>query len=186
MLNDDISYLSDSTNTSIYAGRGNWGIEWMNRNPNADLTKLSADNICDICEHSMGTYEGETKDNSRLHCVLKGLAAWWMWAVLAGWTDGLTVPTGIEKKSEIAQEKLNNYPNPFKAETIISYEISQNAHVKIELFNAKGQKIKVLLDKNQMKGKYQLPVQINDKEGIYFYTLSVNNRRTTKQMLKIK
>ncbi|MCF6242946.1 MAG: T9SS type A sorting domain-containing protein [Bacteroidales bacterium] len=184
MLNDDLAYKSDSTDVSIYGGRGNWGIEWMNRNPDAELTKLAADNICDVCEHSMGTHEGETKDNSRLHCVLKGRAAWWMWAVLAGWDEGMT-PTSIEKKStDINSGDLKNYPNPFNGATIIAYKLVNNAHVKLEIWNTQGQLVKSLVDKNQTKGKYEVPVLL-DKGGMYFYTLTVDDHRITKKMIKI-
>ncbi len=77
-LDDDISYNLDG------GGRGNWGIEWNNAHPSSELAQLSADNICTVCEHS-DQRENPDEDNSRLHCVLKGRAAWWMWAKLAGW-----------------------------------------------------------------------------------------------------
>ncbi len=80
LLNDDLSYKTKG-------GRANWGIDWIKKNPDTELAKLSSDDICVKCEHSMGVHEGETKDNSRIHCVLKGQAAWWMWAKLAGWND---------------------------------------------------------------------------------------------------
>jgi len=62
--------------------RGNWGIEWMNANPESEFTKMATDNICISCEHSDGE---DNDDNSRLHCVLKGNAAWYLWARIAGW-----------------------------------------------------------------------------------------------------
>jgi uncharacterized protein YjdB len=89
LLHDDCSYNINSST------RGNWGIEWMNDNPSSELTDLAQNDVCQICAHSDGTEAG--KDNSRLQCVLKGQAAWWMFARLAGWQDTVTsIPvTGI-------------------------------------------------------------------------------------------
>ena len=108
-LDDDISYNLDG------GGRGNWGIEWNNAHPSSELAQLSADNICTVCEHS-DQRENPDEDNSRLHCVLKGRAAWWMWAKLAGW--GVR-ELKISVQTALTERNLN--------EAIIDMELSGEA-----------------------------------------------------------
>ena len=172
LLNDDISYNVNETT------RGNWGLEWNAANPGSVLAQLSADNICTSCAHSNGGDGGD--DNSRLHCVLKGQAAWWLFAIIAGWQNDVS---GIENGNLAESFNLRCYPNPFSGQTTIEYRLSDNAKVKLEIWNNNGQLIKVILDKRQSKGNYQLPVDLKNQNGIYFYTLEINGQRSTKKMI---
>ena len=87
---------------------------------------------------------------------------------------------------------LNNYPNPFNPETKISFELNQDTHVKLEIYNAKGQKINTLLADNLSRGKHNIVWNGKDDQqrqmssGIYFYRLSFANQKLTKKMLMLK
>jgi hypothetical protein len=61
---------------------------------------------------------------------------------------GLTV--GVEPETKrplpVAFKLEQNYPNPFNSETMIPLELPQRSHVKIELFNVRGQSLGVIFE----------------------------------------
>lgn len=79
-------------------------------------------------------------------------------------------------------------PNPFITNTRIGYQFSSESSVKIELYNALGQKISTLLDETQAAGIYEY--DLNGKEygltnGSYILKLILNGKDHTKKIINI-
>ena len=85
-----------------------------------------------------------------------------------------------------------NYPNPFNPETMIEYEVMKKGHVKIDVYNVLGQKVKTLVDLERAPGKYLVKWDgtnlhgQNVASGTYVYTLKAENAVLTKKMTIIR
>lgn len=84
---------------------------------------------------------------------------------------------------------LQNYPNPFNPSTVIGYELSHPAYIRIEIYNVLGQKIRTLYDGFQanLYGRVVWDAT-NDlgqgvSAGVYIYTLISENRQINRKML---
>lgn len=96
-------------------------------------------------------------------------------------TDGQT--------AEVADQiKLSqNYPNPFNPTTRITYDLPQSAEVRLEVFNALGQRVALLTDGRQTAGQHQVSFEASGlASGVYIYRLSTAETSITKKMLFLK
>ncbi|MBN2357147.1 right-handed parallel beta-helix repeat-containing protein [candidate division KSB1 bacterium] len=87
---------------------------------------------------------------------------------------------------------LYNYPNPFNAETIICYTLPSRGRVKLEIYNALGERIRLLTDENQERGVYTLQWDGCDQAGVavgsgsYYVKLRVKNIQLVHGILLLK
>ncbi len=93
----------------------------------------------------------------------------------------------------VAATKLdNNYPNPFNPETIINYSIKEAGNVTIEVYNIKGQLVKILVNDARETGNYTTIWNGRDNSnksvasGVYFYKMRAQNYSSTKKMILMK
>ena len=78
----------------------------------------------------------------------------------------------------------NNFPNPFNPETTIKYDLPEAAHVKIEVFNTLGQRIKILIDQNQQAGRYNVKFSAAEfSSGLYFYRIKAGKYYKVQKMI---
>ncbi len=77
-----------------------------------------------------------------------------------------------------------NYPNPFNASTVIDFAMPRAGHVKLEIYNILGQKVKDLIDEKVTAGYKKVVWDGTNNtgkgvaSGVYFYRLKVADEFT--------
>ena len=80
-----------------------------------------------------------------------------------------------------------NYPNPFNATTVIKYQVSKPALIKIKLYNLLGQEVITLVNSYLETGNYEASFDFSNlSSGIYFYKMESGNFSETKKLVLIK
>ena len=96
--------------------------------------------------------------------------------------------TNLTKKaSERGFTLSQNAPNPFKGETKIRYTLPYSTKAKLTIFNAQGERVKVLDKGEKKKGRHEVTLNSKDfPHGLYFYQLQTNSFIDSKSMIIIK
>lgn len=87
---------------------------------------------------------------------------------------------------------FENYPNPFNARTVITYQIGCRCHVKVQIFNMMGQEVDVLTDRLQESGQYSViwdgkdHIKRDVPSGVYLYKIQAGNFSESKKMLLLR
>ncbi len=103
--------------------------------------------------------------------------------------------TGIKanrSKTANSFKLFQNYPNPFNHITTISYELLSVGDVKVKIYNLRGEKIKTLVDRHQVKGSYKIKWDardgrdVNIVSGVYILKFSVDAYTRTLKLMYLK
>ncbi len=102
----------------------------------------------------------------------------------------LAVATSVEEldNNRPNQFTLNqNYPNPFNPTTNITFTIPQSSDVKLEVFNAVGQKVATLVNGVRNAGSHTITFDASRfASGVYLYRLTSGNSVQVNKMLLLK
>jgi type IX secretion system substrate protein len=80
-----------------------------------------------------------------------------------------------------------NFPNPFNPVTTIKYAVPKTAHVRLEIYNALGQRVATLVDANKQPGYYDISLNASHlASGIYFYRLHSEYFIKVKKLMVLK
>jgi hypothetical protein len=99
---------------------------------------------------------------------------------------------GVEENTSrgaVVDGLVRLYPNPFRENTCISFNLTQAANVRIKLYNAVGQLVKTVIDDKCEAGVNNIYWSSYDNSGkllpngIYFYSLETEGYSSTGKMI---
>ena len=85
-----------------------------------------------------------------------------------------------------------NFPNPFNPSTEIRFDIPENEHVTLIIYNMMGQKVKTLASGNMIPGYHSIiwngtnDIGAKVATGTYFYSINTSNFQSIRKMLFLK
>jgi hypothetical protein len=84
-------------------------------------------------------------------------------------------------------EVIENYPNPFNNNTVITYSVSNYSNVNITVYDVLGSVVKELINESKPMGNYNLNFNADNlSSGPYFVVLTIDSKLYTHKMLLIK
>ena len=96
-------------------------------------------------------------------------------------------PTGFEELSKAVPGKneiSNIFPNPFKVQTTISFNVNETGKTRVEVFSVKGERILLLLNEQLQPGSYQVKTPENKLiPGVYLVKLQVNGKEEYRKII---
>jgi hypothetical protein len=97
--------------------------------------------------------------------------------------------TGIDGGFQVAHDYylLNNYPNPFNAETRICFTVPEAQKVRIDIYDLAGRKIVNIFDNNVDAGDHAaIWNAAANPSGIYFCRMSTKSKTLTRRIVLLK
>jgi hypothetical protein len=104
------------------------------------------------------------------------------------WVEGSAEEENRPTSFSVSQ----NYPNPFNPATEFKFDLPRACHVRIEVFNILGQKVKTLVDERRAVGSHVVDWDGKDargvdvSSGIYFYRMVADDFSDIKKMVLLK
>jgi len=125
------------------------------------------------------------------------------WEMICGGRDGEVIcisggeaassspEISIPEHTDIAQ-LIGNYPNPFNPNTKISFDLVEDAEVRLQIYNTKGQLVRTLI-RSTLEAGYHSAIWngTDDKNkavasGLYFYKMQTGSYTSTGKCLLLK
>ena len=137
-----------------------------------------------------------------LKMTYDGERVWVSWIRRVGLEDTLTVYAsytyglGVEEAAfhylPSTQASIQNYPNPFSTNTVISCHIPAECHISLKIYDVYGNVVKTFINRGKQAGRYIASWGGQDEygkdcpSGVYFVRLEASNYGETRKITKLK
>lgn len=82
---------------------------------------------------------------------------------------------------------MPNFPNPFNAKTIISFDMNRSAYVSLRIYNTGGRLIATLIEGRLSPDRHFVPLHANTlATGIYYVVLCSDSFQETQKMMLMR
>lgn len=133
----------------------------------------------------VASQEGPTGTPLALGPLTNGLSGKPLGAELRYTPDALVLASAQLTPTEFVLEQ--NYPNPFKDETTITYSLPEAADVTLEVYDVLGRRVATVVDEQQKAGWYRIPFEPTSlPSGMYFYRLRAGGKKLSKEMVVVR
>ncbi|RKZ08795.1 hypothetical protein DRQ25_08155 [Candidatus Fermentibacteria bacterium] len=158
----DNSYFGDKyvNDDCSYTG-GNWAIEWQNTHV-----------------EGVDWYTCTAAHTQPLNANRKAYAAWWLWAILGGWQG-----TGITEQETVYDYSMDiSLVNPSLGTASISCSISEQLHVRIDVYSCNGRLVATPFNGSMNAGDHG--VILGDLQpGMYLVVMRSNDLSVSGRLI---
>jgi PKD repeat protein len=82
---------------------------------------------------------------------------------------------------------LPNHPNPFHSTTNIAFELPTSSHVTLEVYNIRGQRVEVLVDRTVGPGVHSVVWNVSKRpSGVYYCRMKAGTFVQTQKMIVLR
>ena len=171
----------EDRNTDVYVARSTNGGETFENILISETPFYPSSNVF------FGDYTNITAYNDQIRPIWTRLQN----GQLSMWTAIMDVSVGIADFAEIMPFTLEqNFPNPFRETTYFSYKLREQSTITLAVYDMFGRQVALLKDQRlTLPGKYIEafdPKQYNLSHGVYYFTLSEQNKVQKRKMLFVE
>lgn len=104
------------------------------------------------------------------------------------YSGGLDAWVGINELNSNEQFEHVVYPNPFSDKILISFNLVDDAHVEISVYDLLGRKVDQIADQHLSKGTHEVTWKYSDEVSdamSFYYTISIDDKKYSGKIIKM-